>query len=651
MERLKFTAVRLPGVATPAVVSPFSFFLKPVGPRVQRAAFDGEHIFDRSAYLVFTLYSPVAKGMKADIINGDVGFPSVHLVNSNNSVFRFSRGNLKDFFDISRAGEPQEIRLPLSAFIYDRDLRTNIPVEGDFFDAGIVRIYFDFLADTENDVDIRLEDLAICPGSDDHSLNVQDLVVFERMNQSRSFPKFSTQSHEMAFSISLSAVGLAVGAIGGKLAIEVLADAVTVDSFSCILKEEHLSGALKLPRVGSYLVSATVTSPAGDVLARSRWPVVRCLPMDEDGWGDVLGMSDEQHYELIAACGGAWDRFVLSLQKVIRVGDRFRFTRGVGLMPSLPPGIGRKRVLAVFGMPRWLSRRSDLPDYYRYGPADWDEYRRLIGWIGERAVRAGITHYEVWNEATALGHWNDDFDVLMRMHRIVRETFAEVAPSLTIIGGCTHSWHFDFIEKFLVAGGHETCDGLAIHGYTYQPEDYVRFFDRMERLVEAHVPAERDFGIHITELGFRYPVFSLDSQADWLMLFTLEAASRKRYEAVLWFRFANPRVEITSGYRQSSATGYALVGNAESYCRPALVAYSITNYLLATADRVVAEGQADQRCYRFYRGDELFAMVHRDRGRLEGELPKGWRLFDLQRLETAGTALGISIRPGFHQAG
>lgn len=641
---LAFEAVRLPGVARPSLEPPYLFVLKPSGARIQRVAFEGHFRLERSTSLTFSLHAPTSSRLKSDIISGDVGFPSVHLVNQAGTVYRFARGNLKDFFDSTRPNEKQTLRLPLSAFVFDPDLISNVPDMCEFFSSSIVRIYFDFLRDGTDEIHLCLDEIGIVESQGKYAFGVQDLVVLERINQTRFLPKFSTESPDMVFSIALSAAGLAV-AIGGSLDIEIRGDHEIVHTLSCQLREEQVYRTINLPGLGSYLATGTVTSLSGEVLANAEWPLVRGLPSGGGRKARKLGISDEQLYEMIAASGGAWDRCVLSMQKVIQTSVGFRFARGAGMLPPLPPGDGRNRVLAVFGMPRWLSRRSDLPDYYRYGPADWDHYEALLNWVAERAVESGVSHFEVWNEATALGHWNDDFDTLMRLHRVTRKVFGEVAPGIRIIGCCTHSWHFEFIERFLREGGADSCDGLAIHGYTYQPEDFVDHFDRLDRMIGEYGPKDRHFGVHITELGFRYPAFSLDVQSDWLLLFTLEAASRTIVDAVLWFRYANPRVEISSGYRQNSATGYALVGNAESYCRPAYFAYTMANFLLSRSDRVVASGAAADRTYEILKGDQLIAVVSRCRARLEQLLPAGWAVARIRRLLPDRSGVIISMKP------
>lgn len=656
---LRFEAVRLPGVKAAGLEGPYRFELAPITPRVARAAFEGALPIDASAHLVFTLHSPTSPHLRPDIIAGDIGFPSINLVNANGTVFRFSRGNLKDFFDISRPNTPQTIRLPVAAFIYDRDTRSNVPLgDGeDFFAPGIRKLLFDFLRHPEAPIDIELSNLAVSRGAGaGHALSVQDLVIFQRMVQAETHPAFSTRTDELSFGVSLSSVGLALGHGGASLRLRVKAGADTVSETAFPIREENTYVGLKLPAPGCFTIDAEMRAPDGAPVARSQWPAVRAVRPVPHRRPTVLGLSDGFGYDLIAAAGGSWDRIVVSMRGVRAGRDGYRFAPGRDPLPPLPPGPGRSRVMAVFGMPQWLSRKPDAPDHYRYGPRDWDAYADLVKWLAAHAAATGVTHYEIWNESTALGHWNDDFETLMTLHRVTRAAVAEAAPGLVLLGGCTHSWTFAHLERFLAAGGADHCDGLAVHGYTYQPEDYVAQFDRLEDLLARHCPDRPEFGVYITEIGFRAPAFDLDRQADWFTLYTLEAAARASVRAILWFRFANPRPELLSGYRQNSSSGYALVGHNDSYCRPAYGAYTLLHGLLQTADRVSAEGTA-ARVYTFWQGDAPVALASADPAALDAALaetpaPAGWQRLAPQRLapETAPGGLTLAVSPTVHRA-
>lgn len=191
-------------------------------------------------------------------------------------------------------------------------------------------------------------------------------------------------------------------------------------------------------------------------------------------------------------------------------------------------------------------------------------------------------------------------DVLLKLHDVTHKSVKAINPDIKVLGGGTHTWDFDFVERFLAGGGGDFCDGVSLHGYTYSPHLYVDYFDRIDALFEKYnLPA--DFKAYITEIGFRTPAFSDADQALWLSLFTMEAASRERVGSLLWFRYFNPKPEDLSRYHQRASNGYSLVGYEGAYCRPALGAYRFTHNVLQDCDEVQASGHADSRRYLFKR--------------------------------------------------
>lgn len=640
---LVFDEVRLPGIKIPPKLGPFDLRLQPQDGtlKIARAAFEGRFDFGISSLLNFELHSPGSRLMQPDIVRGDIGFPSVHLVNARGCVYRFARGNLKDFFDIRRPDQPQRVSLPLSAFVWDRDLVQNVPPEGNFFASGIVRLYFDFLRHPDQAIDIRLSRLSTSEASEATALDIRDVLIFERAGQSRLLPKFSTESATLSLGMSPSNTGLALGCVGCRLTLRLLepdseGEGAVLEETTLELRQEAVWHGLRLPRTGHYRLEGWVERPDGSLLASSTWPICRVLPAPplpaKEGVQlaptarRILGISDEFEYERIALAGGLWDRLVVSLTTLMEdpaAKSGLRFAAGTKPLFALPAPRGARRVLAVFGMPRWLSRRPDRPDYYRYGPSDWDRWARLVEWLAPQAAVAGVTHWEVWNESTALGHWADDMETLVKLHKVTRAALDRAAPGMTVLGGCTHSWTWDFLERFLEAGGAEHCDGLALHGYTYQPEEYLDLFDRLDGLMARYAADRPDFAAYVTEVGFRHPAFSLEAQAEYLTLFTLEAAARGRIEAMLWFRFTNPRPEITSGYRQNSSTGYAMIGHNDSYCRPAYVAYRGLAALLGRCDRVEASGSPETRRFTLLNAEKTIAIV--TRATAAPVLESGWR--------------------------
>ena len=155
--RVIWDEVRLPGVKSATDSDGWTFTLPRGGSgRIVRAAFEGKMQIADSSALMFLFHSPSSKWLRPDIIRGDSGFPNVLLRNSLGMYFRFSRGNIKDFFDATKPNVPQVIQLPVSAFVYDREMRLNIPDDGTFFDHPVTSLIFDFLCHPLHEIDIHI---------------------------------------------------------------------------------------------------------------------------------------------------------------------------------------------------------------------------------------------------------------------------------------------------------------------------------------------------------------------------------------------------------------------------------------------------------------------------------------------------------------
>jgi hypothetical protein len=650
---IKWDAVRLPGVFRPSSKPPYRFELKPASPGVARAAFDGKLPVEKSSLLCISIHSPTSKAMYPDIVRGDFGFPTVGLKNGRGTIYRFARGNLKDFFDISRPNEPQSLELPADAFVYDSDLKTNVPeIEDDersFFDYGIVGIYFDHLCHPTQTIDIQIGAIGLRNQTSAPSLAVQDLLHIERVRQTKQLPPptFSTDSAFLTINVALNEAGKTLGYEGSELVLRTFPKSWKGRLFQekrVTLKGDAHTIDFSFREPGHFTMSGEILRD-GKVVASSTWPACKALRRLHGEKATILGISDSFEYDRIAAAGGTWDRLPVPVKVTERYEDgTVGFTAGNDPIPQTRPLLGKSRVFAAFAMPKWLSRLPERWDYDRYAPNDWDGFRKLVTWLATKMKAAGATHYEVWNESSVIGHWNDDMPSLVELHRVTYEAVKAVDPNIVVLGGCTHSWTFDFLRKFLEAGGAQHCDGLAIHGYTYQPWEFQDQFDTLDRLIAEYAPGP-NFKAYITEIGFRAPAFSLDDQAKFLALYTLEAASRATIGAILWFRFTNPRPEVLSGYRQNSAGGYALVGHNGSYCRPSFAAYRFVERLLQQFDEIRASGPGTARRYEFVRNGSVEAVgLYRPQG--EPDLPAGWTVLDQYGAPLEGHAdLRVAVSP------
>ena len=569
--------------------------------------------------------------MYPDIVRGDFGFPTILLKNAKGTFYQFARGNLKDFFDILRPNEPQIIRIPLSAFVYSRQLNANVPDHGSFFDQPVSQLSFDFLAHPDEAIDVCISNIGFESGHEMRPAS-SDLVSIERVGQTRQLPALSSENSTISLGISLNSLGISLGLAGSRALVSMRRNDSTEQTLEIPVGPEVSYFGLKLPLCGPYELDIAIDKN-GEQIAHSRHPVCR-MRTRHKGPPTILGISDEFQYEAIASVGGSWDRLPMSLQTLKKKGETFEFGPGANPFPPTPPGHGRYRIVAPFAMPKWLSRKGERADYHSYGPSDWKEYASLVSVIATEALRSGVTHYEVWNEASAIGHWNDDMDTLLRLHRVTYETVKSVAPEMVVLGGCTHSWTFDFLRSFFSAGGAAYCDGLAVHGYTYQPHNFLKQFDELDSILSQFCRDRPNFRTHITEIGFRHPTFSLQEQAQYLALYALEAASRDTIAAVLYFRLVNPRPELLGTYRQDASAGYAIIGYQGLYCRPSLATFRFVERLLQRFDTVIASGPEKKRRYEFSTNGSVEAVaVFHTHG--ESGLPPDWIELD-QYGERAG---------------
>lgn len=651
---LSITECRIGNAFYPMENKRLSFTISPSKPHICRLNLTGDFsMLKGTTILCFDYHSPKYPLMP-DIVTGDAGFPSIMLVNSDGVHFSFARGNLKDFFDISQPNIRQRIELPLNTFLYEKNMTTNVPLKGDFFARPIVKIIFDFLRHKADTIDIEVGNFAYREAREIKLPPVQDLVIFDRSDQVRCLPKFATERGGMTFWVALNAIGLALGYTGAQLKLTVIKNDTPVQKKVVTLSGENTGVQLQFKQRGAYRVHADLYKD-GKVLAREKWSACHVVSHDGISPSSILGISDGAEYDRIATAGGSWDRLVAPLALVAKSDKGFHFQPGLNSLPRTRRAPGQHRILSTFQMPKYLTRFPDRWDFNRYGPSDPRAYAEMIGWLAKSAYEAGFTHFEVWNEASAYGHWNDDMDTLIALHKITYETIRKFVPGMVVLGGCTHSWDLDFLRRFFEAGGAEYCDGLTIHGYTYQPVLLPQRFDDVEALIDSHVSSERDFGLYVTEVGFRMPAFTEMAAAENLVLFTLEAASRKRTQAVLWFRYNNPRPEVDSGYQQRSSTGYALIGNSERYCRASYAAYRFTDLLLGASDHVEASGDGEERVYRLMGKPGTIGLVAKNRRILEGMAPLPWRRLDccggpLPGTDKSGSeelSLFVALRPDY----
>lgn len=526
----------------------------------------------KDSALAFTFHSPNSPDLAPDILRGDRGYPELRLINAHGTIYRFKRGNLKDFFDLRRPNTPQRVHLPLASFLYDVDWGGNVPEPPDFFSQPLRKVLFDFLAHPERDIDVCVADVALEPHAGQAHFDALELLNVENLQHTPYLPKVVTYEPQLILSLQLNALGQRLIEPGSVLHWALSDAGATLAQGELKLAINKQTLRLDLPRFGGYALALEIRH-GGNTIAAAQPTVVRAVPAGAFV-PTKFGLSDADQFDKIAALGGTYERTILNLASVIKFGGRYRFKPNGRTLPLAPPPRGRRRIISLKGMPKFLSRRPELPDHHRYGALDWAEYRAMMEWLAGEIAASGGWAIEVWNEASVRHEWNDDLDQLVELHRISAEAIRAAAPGLVVLSGSTNTWDPEFLRSLMAHGAWAHCDALAVHGYTYAPQHAGLQFDEIEAICRDCAALKgTPFPCYVTEIGFRTPAFMPQAQAEQLVHYSLEAASRPAIEALVWFRFMNPRGEIGSNYDQHASGGYAMLGHGGRYARPSLAAY------------------------------------------------------------------------------
>ena len=631
------TGIAWDRIAVPGVSPGAHYFRIPAGQKNPlRLAFSREEgvKFAADQMLCFSMRSPSSTAMYPDILRGDHGYPTISLTNAKGVVFSFARGNIKDFFDIAMPNKRQELKLPLAAFVFDIYLKDNPKLEGDFFDEAIIKITLDFLSHPDSDIDMEIGNLHGQPGPAKPRLDFDTNILLTKRPEHGDVPMMATENGLIALQVAIADPKADSILRKRPLYWAVYDGETAVGTGQVFLGKRPVDLDIRLPRNGVFELRMRVEMD-NQVVASTKRSIIRMMPKPTVFKRHVMGFSDGSQYSLTWTGGGSFDRTPINLRTV-------RSSIVGGVPPGRPPK-GQGRYFAFLGIPVWLSSRPERTDFGRYAPKDMEAYAKLLTDISEQLFRKGATHIEVWNEAGSISEWADEMDKLVEVHRVAYTTLKAISPEVQILGGGTHTWDFDFLRRFLEADGGQWCDGISLHGYTYDPIRFLEHFDALDALLARYIPADRleDFKAHITEIGFRTPTFSQLAQARWLSLYTLEAASRAQVGSILWFRLYNSISESLQSYQQRASAGYAMIGNSEGNCRHSLFAFRLLDNLLSMTDCVVAEGDAAKRVYRVMRGKDQIALATFHGGFLAGRVMPQASIPDADK--TAQPSMTISI--------
>ena len=587
-QNVEWADVRVPGVP-----SGYQYFLLEPSKQVSRLSFEPHKpiLFTGDEFICFDMRSPNSQHMFPNISLGDFGFPTINLTNTAGTSYLFARGNMKDFFDIQHPNDRQSLRIPVQSFIHNFYLANNPESQHSFFDLPVTSISFDFLPHFEHQIDIEFGNLHFESPDTEAKGVFEEIVNLSKTEQHTGSLLLATESGAFHLQAQLANHLAAEQYLNKPMYWVVFQSDRVICKGHLFLRPEAQVFTFDLPDKGMYELKLRVEAN-GKSVAESRRTMASMDKKVEIPRKTILGISDEIAYQEIAALGGSWARLPVLLNRIEPSGDGFRFTDTFNWPEFNKEG---NNVLSVYAMPTWLSRHSDRVDAARYAPSDWVRYAELLKWLVEAGYHNGITHVEVWNEASVIGHWDDTMDNLIKLHEVSYTTIKSISTSITVLGGCTHTWNFDFLRNFLAAGGAQYCDSLALHGYTYEPNAYLLQFDELDELLSQASGALDS--AHITEMGFRVPAFTARAQAIYLALYTLEAASRANIDSLLWFRYQNTKSENPDAYDQTRSTGYAMTGHKGLYVRPSYPMYRLLHNLLTQCDQVSSAGDWATRTF------------------------------------------------------
>ncbi|MEL7487041.1 MAG: hypothetical protein AAGJ87_07495 [Pseudomonadota bacterium] len=557
-------------------------------PKVQRMAFDIDPPVRIGSYdtLEFSLWSPDHSTLTPSLITGDRGFPEIRMTTREGAIFRFKRGNIKDFINLSALEQKEPVRIPLKSFAYDTDIKQDAPSDTAFLDSEIVKVDFDFLANPERETQIALSTPQLTRDTAEIAEPLDSFVEITPTWRNAHVPAHASFSGAISLRIEVTRARAggpssvdghveATSPSGEQIAYDVKAGAAP----------GHVSVATFEPGV-HQLCFRLKDAETGRALPEKTIEVIRAFetPPGETR-RTILGLNDTWQPERAAALSGRYYRriFPLSTFDVIETDGKFRYkiNQERNTLPYSAPRGGHRVIAAIKHMHPYLTPKPIKPDHYRRPPENWRRYQDCLRVLARHMAAHGVHAVEAWNEASVIYEWIAGMKDLVTLHRMTYEAFKEEAPEIKVLGCCTHTIHLDFVQQFLDAGGADHCDGFALHGYTYAPDRIADDLARLDALLARHEAATgaAPIEVYFTETGFRIPTFSALEQARHLVAFSLLAATYDRIKSFIWFRFQNQPTRA-GDYNQAISEGYAMVAGDDSFTRPAFGAYQFTNWFL-----------------------------------------------------------------------
>ena len=545
IELLSTCAIRAPGGMDPEGQS-IQVILKQHA-ETQRLAFEFHtpQKISRNSYLQFDIDYSHVQDLKYEISRGDPCLPEFILESVSGECFRFKRGNFKDFFSMSGKDHEQRIRLPIGSFVYHNDMRSNAPESGTFFNDPVRQISVDFLKPDIGEANVFLMSPKLVP-ADPKLDSVFSYLDFFPCGSAADSELFVTRGANLSLRVTKSEFSESRLPVACELQIVVRQFSERFEMSTAIENGENI---IKLPIdfFGQAEISMLLTH-MGEEIAKSEVTGVRCFP-SRGKICDSIGLSDGANLYRAGLQGGNKLRTIINLNQIRETEGGFHF------QPNLDPFQSFKRLnvdwlVSFKSMPKFL--QQDPANGFRKGPADLDKFRSLMEWLLKELDNAGVKFVESWNEANVLFEWSDTFENLEEMHSALHEVIVENQLEIKLLTPSSSTWDFGFFEEVCNSSIIENSAGLAMHGYTYAPQNANHYFEELDRILKnGRYP---DVPVFMTEIGFRTPAFSLNDQAEYLSLFTLHAAFRDRINCTIWFRFQNSKPENFSSYDQNASS-------------------------------------------------------------------------------------------------
>lgn len=556
--------------------------------RISRLAFDiiEPKVINRSNVFKFSIITNHSSLMVPDIINGDSGMPEINIKNQEGEVFRFKRGNLKDFILKVSDGIVHDVEIPISSFIFNHDLKENISSGKDFFSSPIVKVYFDFLGNSLGDIELNV----INPKLDvsfSSLLCASKLIDVVRVNNASFINDCVTECGHVSLSLSPNSLCSHLFNDEVFLEIEIAQGKTILDKTSFKFMSKRYYGFF-IPRLGEAVLNLKLIHDGQEVARWSSSYVRTLMALNKT---KSIGISDATNYEGASHLGSQVHRLVVNLTNVIKLEGGYKFGGDNNPFRNLSLLKGNTIYIAFKGMPKWLSNR-DSHDYHRYAPKCLLEYSSLIKWLVSHFNDDNDYVVETWNEANVIHEWNDSIEALSSLHNTAYDAIKSVAPSVLVLSPSSTSWDFDYFDSLLQAGIYDKSDGMSLHGYTYSPEKHIELFEKLDTFVGTLAKLKKGFKAHITEIGFRTPAFTDRQQSEFFTLFSLQAHFLNNIECLIWFRFQNLTPESGLHYDQNSSSGYSMIGYQNAYVKPSYAAFRwLSNVLsLTRSEKIIVDG-------------------------------------------------------------